>query len=60
MRSRKNYYNLNVSLDVATMVEDEKINLEEGFEKLESLHREYIKKYEIVKGYLEELKKLDV
>ena len=55
---KKNDYNLNVSLYVAPVVEEEDINLEEEFKKLERLHRDYVKRYEVVKGYLEELKRL--
>ncbi len=55
---KKNDYNLNVSLYVAPVVEEEDINLEKEFEKFECLHRDYVKRYEVVKGYLEELKRL--
>ena len=55
----KNDYNLNVSLYVSPIDEKERIDLDEEFKKLEDLHREYIKKYELVRGYVEEVKRLE-
>jgi len=51
-------YNLNVSLYVVPKEEEEEIDLEEEFKKMEELHREYLEKYEVVREYLKELKEL--
>ena len=56
---KKNNYNLNVSLYVAPIIDEEEINLDEELKKLESLHTQYIQKYETVRRYLEELKELE-
>ena len=54
----KNDYNLNVSLYVSPIDEEERIDLDEEFKKLGGLHREYIKKYELVREYVEEARRL--
>jgi type I restriction enzyme M protein len=57
--SKKNDYNLNVSLYVSPEIEDEEIDLIEEFKQLKNLHREYLEKYELVRGYIEELRRLE-
>ena len=52
---RKNDYNLNVSLYVSPKDEEESINLEEEFIKLEALNREYTERYEKIKEYVKEV-----
>jgi len=56
----ENDYNLNVSLYVAPIEEEEQIDLENEFKELENLHQEYEEKYKLVKGYIEEINKLGV
>jgi type I restriction enzyme M protein len=51
-------FNLNVSLYVVPKEEKEEINLAEEFEKMKELHGEYLGKYEVVRGYLKELREL--
>ncbi len=51
----KNDYNLNVSLYVNPLEEDEEINLEEEFRKLEKLTEEYDQRYKTVRGYIQEM-----
>jgi len=52
---RKNDYNLNVSLYISPIEEDEDVDLGEVYEELNKLHNEYLEKFEVVKGYLEEI-----
>jgi len=51
----KNDYNLNVSLYVSPLDEEEKINLKEEFEKLEALNKEYTERLERVRNYIKEV-----
>ena len=54
----KNDFNLNVSLYVSPNEEEEKINLEEEFKKLEALNREYTERFEKVREYIKEVLKV--
>jgi len=54
----KNDFNLNVSLYVSPIEEEEKINLEEEFKKLEALNREYTERFEKVREYIKEVLKV--
>jgi len=55
---RKNDYNLNVSLYVFPVEEKEDIDLGEVYDELNKLHNEYLDKFEVVMGYLEEIKEI--
>jgi type I restriction enzyme M protein len=55
---RKNDYNLNVSLYVFPVEEKEDIDLGEVYDELNKLHNEYLDKFEVVRGYLEEIKEI--
>ena len=55
---KENDYNLNVSLYVAPIEEEEQIDLEKEFEELEKLHSEYEEKYELIREYLREINQL--
>ncbi len=55
---KKNDYNLNVPLYVAPIEEGEEVDLKEVYEELNKLHNEYLEKFEVVKGYLEEINKI--
>ncbi len=57
--AQRHDYNLNVSLYVCPEVEEEEIDLKEEFATLQSLHKEYLQKYETVRGYVEELRRLE-
>ena len=57
---KENDYNLNVSLYVAPIEEEEQIDLEKEFRELEKLHQEYEEKYELIKEYIQEINKLGV
>jgi len=54
----KNDFNLNVSLYVSPNEEEEKINLEEEFKKLEALNREYTERFGKVREYIKEVLKV--
>ena len=54
----RNDFNLNVSLYVSPIAEEESINLEEEFKKLEELNKRYLEKYEKVREYIEEIIKV--
>ncbi len=53
-----NDFNLNVSLYVSPNEEEEKINLEEEFKKLEALNREYTERFEKIREYIKEVLKV--
>jgi type I restriction enzyme M protein len=55
---KKNDYNLNVTLYVHPVEEEEKIDLHEEYQKLKELHREYLEKFKLVEGYIEEALKV--
>ena len=54
----RNDFNLNVSLYVSPIAEEENIDLEEEFKKLEELNKEYLEKYEKVRNYIKEIIKI--
>jgi len=51
----KNDFNLNVSLYAFPKEDEEEINLEEEFKKLEDLHKKYMEKYEVIKEYIKKV-----
>jgi type I restriction enzyme M protein len=53
-----NEYNLNVSIYVSPLEEEEKIDLREEYEKLKKLNKEYSEKFKLVEGYIEEALKV--
>ncbi|NPA13948.1 MAG: N-6 DNA methylase, partial [Aquificae bacterium] len=53
-----NDYNLNVSIYVSPLEEEEKIDLREEYEKLKKLNKEYSEKFKLVEGYIEEALKV--
>ncbi len=56
---KKNDYNLNVSLYVSPNEEEERINLEEEFKRLEALNVEYVQRFERVREYITEVLKAE-
>ncbi|HIC09435.1 MAG TPA: DNA methyltransferase [Aquificales bacterium] len=54
----ENDYNLNVSLYVSPLEDEEEINLQEEYENLKQLKEEYEKLYNRVEGYIREVLKL--
>ncbi|GAB6064909.1 SAM-dependent methyltransferase [Aquifex pyrophilus] len=52
---KRNEYNLNVSLYVSPIDEEEKIDLNEEFRKLEELNREYTERFKKVEEYIREV-----
>jgi type I restriction enzyme M protein len=51
---RNNDYNLNVTLYVQPLEEEEKIDLREEYQKLKELNREYLERFKQIEKYVEE------